>query len=317
MRYIGYPLDSLGRRPAPLCGRGALARAVLGDRPTSQTHRAWRYIALALLFAAGLPAADDGWSAYGRDPGGTRYSPLKQITRANVAKLKVAWTYHTGALQPETRLNQKAAFEATPILVNGALYLSTPYNQVIALDPATGAEKWKFDPQISRTHGYSEVTSRGVAAWTDGRGAEDAPCHLRIFEGTIDARLLAVDGRTGKLCADFGDAGQVDLTQGVDYQKIYRGNYEVTSAPTVVGDVVITGSSIGDNVAVNLERGVVRGYDTVSYTHLDVYKRQGFMRGPGRREIGHGALAERSLLPIIPPEAVFPYTCLLYTSRCV
>jgi quinoprotein glucose dehydrogenase len=222
-----------------------------------------RYIALALLFAASLPAADDnGWSAYGHDPGGTRYSQLKQVTRANVAKLKVAWTYHTGALQPETRLNEKAAFEATPILVNGALYLSTPYNQVIALDPATGAEKWKFDPQVSRTHGYSEVTSRGVAAWTDRSGAKDAPCHLRIFEGTIDARLLAIDGQTGKLCADFGDAGQVDLTQGVDFRKSYRGDYEVTSAPTVVGDVVITGSSIGDNSAVSTERGVVRGYET-------------------------------------------------------
>ena len=221
-----------------------------------------RYIALVLIFAASLPAADDGWPTYGGDAGGTRYSPLRQVTRANVAKLKVAWTYHTGALQPETRLNDKAAFEATPILVNGTLYLSTPYNQVIALDPATGAEKWKFDPQIPRTHGYSEVASRGVAAWTDAKGAKDAPCHLRIFEGTIDARLLAIDGRTGKLCADFGDGGQVDLTQGVDFQKIFRGNYEVTSAPTVAGDVVITGSSIGDNVAVNLERGVVRGYDT-------------------------------------------------------
>jgi quinoprotein glucose dehydrogenase len=221
-----------------------------------------RYIALALLFAVSLPAADDGWSAYGHDPGGTRYSPLKQVTRANVAKLKVAWTYHTGALQPETRLNQKAAFEATPILLDGALYLSTPYNQVIALDPGTGAEKWKFDPQVLRTHGYSEVTSRGVAAWTDRRGAKDAPCHLRIFEGTIDARLLAIDGQTGKLCADFGDAGQVDLTQGVEFRKSYRGDYEVTSAPTVVGDVVITGSSIGDNSAVGTERGVVRGYDT-------------------------------------------------------
>ncbi|MGA3077592.1 MAG: PQQ-binding-like beta-propeller repeat protein, partial [Bryobacteraceae bacterium] len=221
-----------------------------------------RYIALTLFFAASLPAADDGWPAYGRDAGGTRYSPLKQVTRANVGKLKVAWTYHTGALQPETRLNAKAAFEATPILVNGTLYFSTPFNQVIALDPATGAEKWKFDPQVSRTHDYSVVTSRGVAAWTDNRGAMDGPCQLRIFEGTIDARLLAIDGQTGKLCADFGDAGQVDLTQGVDYQKFYRGNYQVTSAPTVVGDVVITGSSIGDNAAVNLERGVVRGYDT-------------------------------------------------------
>jgi len=221
-----------------------------------------RYLALVLLLAASAPAADDGWSAYGHDPGGTRYSPLKQITHDNVSKLKVAWTYHTGALQPETKLNEKAAFEATPILVEGLLYFSTPFNQVIALDPATGAEKWKFDPQVARTHGYSEVTSRGVAAWTDAKSAKDAPCQLRIFEGTIDARLLAIDGKTGKLCADFGDAGYVDLTQGVDFQKIYRGNYEVTSAPTVVGDVVITGSSIGDNVAVNLERGVVRGYDT-------------------------------------------------------
>ncbi|MGA3043460.1 MAG: PQQ-binding-like beta-propeller repeat protein [Bryobacteraceae bacterium] len=223
-----------------------------------------RSIALALFLAASLPAADDGWSVYGRDAGGTRYSPLKQVTRANVANLKVAWTYHTGALQPETRLNQKAAFEATPILVDGALYFSTPFNQVIALDPATGAEKWKFDPQVPRTHDYSEVTSRGVAAWSDAKGAKDAPCQLRIFEATIDARLLAIDGRTGKLCVDFGNGGQVDLTQDVDYQKFYRGNYEVTSAPTVVGDVVITGSSIGDNAAVNLERGVVRGYDTRS-----------------------------------------------------
>ncbi|HUE03732.1 MAG TPA: pyrroloquinoline quinone-dependent dehydrogenase [Bryobacteraceae bacterium] len=222
------------------------------------------YLVLALLFAASLPAADDGWSAYGRDPGGTRYSPLKQVTPANVARLKVAWTYHTGALEPVTRLNEKAAFEATPVLVDGVLYLSTPFNQVIALDPATGAEKWKYDPQVLRTHDYSEVTSRGVAAWTDHTSAQDTPCHLRIFEGTIDARLLAIDGQTGKLCADFGNAGQIDLTQDVDYQKLYRGNYEVTSAPTVVGDVVITGSSIGDNVAVNLERGVVRGYDTRS-----------------------------------------------------
>ena len=223
-----------------------------------------RYIVLVLLLTARLPGADDGWSAYGGDLGGTRYSPLKQVSRANVAKLKVAWTYHTGALDPITHLNQKAAFEATPILVEGTLYLSTPLNQVMALDPGTGAEKWQFEPRVARVRQFSEVTSRGVAAWTDARGAKDAPCHLRIFEGTIDARLLAIDGKTGKLCADFGDAGQVDLTQGVDFQKFYRGNYQVTSAPTVVGDVVITGSSIGDNVAVKMERGVVRGYDTRS-----------------------------------------------------
>ena len=221
-----------------------------------------RTIAVALFFALSLSAADDGWPAYGHDPGGTRYSRLKQITPGNVARLQVAWTYHTGALQPETELNQKAAFEATPILVDGVLYLSTPFNQVIALDPGTGAEKWKFDPLVVRTHGYSEVTSRGVSAWTDSHSAPAAACHLRIFEGTIDARLIAVDGRTGKPCADFGDAGQVDLKQGIDYHQKFPGDYQVTSAPAIVGDVVVTGSSIGDNAAVDMARGVVRGYDT-------------------------------------------------------
>src|SRR5882762_1363023 len=88
-----------------------------------------------LLVVSAASAADKGWTVYGADAAGTRYSPLKQVTRENVVKLRVAWTYHTGALEPKTDLNEKAAFEATPILVEGTLYLSTPFNQVIALDP--------------------------------------------------------------------------------------------------------------------------------------------------------------------------------------
>lgn len=176
-----------------------------------------------------------------------------------MSQLKVAWTYHTGALQPETALNQKAAFEATPILVDGTLYLSTPFNQVIALDPGSGAEKWKFDPQINRSHDYAEVSSRGVAAWVDDKAA--GPCRLRIFEGTIDARLIALDGQTGKPCADFGKNGQVELWRGVGFGPEFLGYYQVTSAPTVAGDVVITGSSIADNMAVDMPRGVVRAFD--------------------------------------------------------
>ncbi|HTP36670.1 MAG TPA: pyrroloquinoline quinone-dependent dehydrogenase [Candidatus Acidoferrales bacterium] len=214
-----------------------------------------------VLAATALNAAQSGWSVYGGDAGGTRYSALKQITRENVAKLKLAWTYHTGALQPQTALNEKAAFEATPILVEDTLYLSTPFNQVIALDPATGVARWTFDPKMDRSHGYSEVSSRGVSAWTDSRAAEGAPCKLRIFEGTIDARLIALDGKTGKPCAGFGSAGTVDLTRGVGYGPEFRGDYQVTSAPAVVGDLAITGSSIGDNGAVDMPRGVVRGYD--------------------------------------------------------
>ncbi|MGH9614099.1 MAG: pyrroloquinoline quinone-dependent dehydrogenase, partial [Bryobacteraceae bacterium] len=95
-----------------------------------------------LLLLTGLAAARQGeWPAYGNDPGGMRYSPLKQIDRSNVQRLKVAWIFHTGALKPASDANRKAAFEATPILVDGTLYLSTPFDQVIALDPGTGARK--------------------------------------------------------------------------------------------------------------------------------------------------------------------------------
>lgn len=206
-------------------------------------------------------AASDGWTAYGGDPGGTRYSTLDQITRTNVGQLQAVWTYHTGALTPATSLNEKAAFEATPIVVGRTMYVSTPFNRVIALDAATGAARWTYDPAVDRSHDYSEVTSRGVAAWTDARAAPDAPCRLRIFEGTIDARLIALDGETGTPCADFGAGGAVDLTRGVVYGPEFRADYQVTSAPAIVGDVVITGSSIGDNGAVDMPRGVVRGYD--------------------------------------------------------
>ena len=108
-------------------------------------------LALVLIapaaFAADSGPAGSGWPAYGGDAGGTRYSRLKQVTPENVGNLKTVWTYHTGALQPETALNQKAAFEATPILVEGTLYLTTPFNQVIALDPGSGAEKWTYRSQ--------------------------------------------------------------------------------------------------------------------------------------------------------------------------
>ncbi|HLJ49205.1 MAG TPA: pyrroloquinoline quinone-dependent dehydrogenase [Bryobacteraceae bacterium] len=217
-------------------------------------------LALVLIAPAAL-AADSGWTAYGGDAAGTRYSELKQVTRENVTSLKPAWTHHTGALSPESKLNEKAAFESTPILADGSLYLTTPFNQVIALDPETGVERWKYDPKVDRSRGYSEVTSRGVASWIDFEAPSGATCKVRIYEGTIDARLIALDSKTGKPCADFGDGGTVDLTRGVGYGPEFRGDYQVTSAPTIVGHMLITGSSIGDNGAVDMPRGVVRAYD--------------------------------------------------------
>ncbi len=204
--------------------------------------------------------ADSGWPAYGRDAGGSHYSPLAEINRENANNLKVAWTYRTGAAEIKAASARNAAFEATPILVDGLLYLTTPYSRVIALDPATGAEKWTYDPQVKLDQFYSETTSRGVSAWPAPPALEDKrKIARRIFVGTLDARLVALDAATGKPCADFGASGQIDLTR--DVRMVDRGDYQVTSPPAVIGDAIIVGSAIGDNRGVELERGVVRAYD--------------------------------------------------------
>ncbi|HQR36667.1 MAG TPA: pyrroloquinoline quinone-dependent dehydrogenase [Blastocatellia bacterium] len=203
------------------------------------------------------------WPAYGRDAGGSRYSPLTQISRANAGQLKIAWTYRTGAEEVKAAGARNAAFESTPIVVDGTLYLTTPYSRVIALDPATGAEKWTYDPQILLERRYSEMTSRGVSAWpaaTDGKKAS-----RRIFVATLDARLIALDGATGKTISGFGQNGQIDLKQDVRFNVDDRyQNYQVTSPPAVIGDLVVVGSAIGDNGGVEMERGVVRAYDAVT-----------------------------------------------------
>src|SRR3954471_20593494 len=186
-----------------------------------------------------LPAAcrsttqNDDWPAYANG-GGTRYSSLDDIDRANVGRLAIAWTYHTGETTFAKDSEQKSTFEVTPIVVDGTMYLSTGFNKVIALDAATGREKWIFEPLLDRNADYSEVTSRGVAYWGGGK---------RIFEGTIDARLIALDATTGRLATEFGNGGIVDLKAGIDH--VRPGDYQVTSPPAVIGDLVVIGSAIG------------------------------------------------------------------------
>jgi quinoprotein glucose dehydrogenase len=201
------------------------------------------------------------WNSYGGDPGGSRYSNASQISRENVAQLKVVWTFHTGALQQETKLIRKAAFESTPIFFENKLFLTTPYDQVFALAPATGEKIWEFDPHVDLTRNYSEVTSRGVAAWRDSKAKPGAACALRTFLGTLDARLIALDAETGKPCADFATAGTFDLSADASTTPEWRGGYQVTSAPAIANDLVITGSSIADNWKVDVGRGIVRAFD--------------------------------------------------------
>jgi quinoprotein glucose dehydrogenase len=223
------------------------------------------WVTAALLLAcasrAWAQSPDEGWSYYGGDAGGMRYSAARQIDRSNVSQLQPAWTYRTGALDVKTEMVRKAAFEATPILVEGKLLLTTQYDHVIALDPESGKKLWEYDPRVDLSRNYSEVTSRGVAAWVDGKARAGRACRLRIFLGTLDGRLIALDGETGKPCADFRAKGTVDLNRGAATQTEWTGGYQVTSAPAIYRDLVITGSSIADNWRVDTGRGVVRAYD--------------------------------------------------------
>src|SRR5262249_28668045 len=154
-----------------------------------------------LVFAA---HAQTTWTHYGGDEGGARYSAAAQINRGNVARLKVAWTFRTGDVSDGSAGENKLKFEATPILFNGTLYVSTPFNRVIALDPSNGKQKWAYDPEINRKTRFSEgLVSRGVSAWQDPRAKDGSPCKRTIFLGTIDARLIAIDADAGKPCLSF------------------------------------------------------------------------------------------------------------------
>lgn len=218
------------------------------------------------LFPANGHAGDDipagGWPAYGRDPGGARFSPLTQIDRDSVADLEEAWRFRTGDLGQTLARPERLTFEATPILAEGRLYFCTASNFVFAIDPVDGHRIWRFDPEVDPDLATAEVACRGVSFWADDKAPADAVCSTRIFTGTRDGRLIALDAATGRRCAGFGENGAVNLHQ--DVRPTEPGEYTITSPPAIAGDLVITGSAIGDNRAVDLELGIVRAYDARS-----------------------------------------------------
>jgi quinoprotein glucose dehydrogenase len=237
-------------------------------------HKLWTAaIGLASLVGAGLvascgpapvkaPAAPDvDWPYYGADAGGQRFSPAAQVTPANVRSLKIAWSYSTGDAGPGG--TRDFAFENTPILAGGRLYVCSPFNEVAALDPATGRQLWRFDPKVDRGVEYpNSYACRGVAYWRDPAAAPSAPCAARIFMNAVDRRLFALDAGTGALCPGFGVGGVVDTGAGI---KLYRsGEMQITSPPVVARGVVVVGSSIDDNQRVQEITGAVRAYDAVT-----------------------------------------------------
>ena len=216
-----------------------------------------------LLIAAAAPGRErvdvDDWPSYGHDPGGARASPLVQITRANVSRLKIAWTFHTGDAADGRAGGGRSGFESTPLVVDGRLYVTTPFNRVIALDAETGAVRWTFDPKIDPRADYGDgLINRGVATWVDETTRAVEPCRRRLFEATLDARLIAIDAATGRPCEGFGSSGEVTLRGVGGYEP---GVYHMTSPPAVDDDVVVVGSAINDNMRAEMPSGVVRAYD--------------------------------------------------------
>jgi quinoprotein glucose dehydrogenase len=215
--------------------------------------------------ARAVAAAVADWPYTEGAPGGGRYSELDEINAANVGQLEVVWTYRhgdafDGGWHPAA-MQRGTAFESTPIVVDGRLYFTTPYNRVIALDPETGKELWTFDPGIDRDRLFANsVINRGVAYWRGSSGEERSACARRIFLATLDMRLIALDAATGARCQGFGEDGAVDLRVGLD-PLIDDWEINVTSPVTVVGDVVVVGSSIADLLRRVGPPGDVRGFD--------------------------------------------------------
>ena len=207
----------------------------------------------AYTAATGDNTAAD-WTAYARDTMGRRYSPFTQINRENVGKLDLAWTFRSG--RGDVGIDQN-----TPLQIGDTIYSCTTQNVIIALDPDTGTEKWRYDPQAKgpfwqrcRGIGYYKLPAEQQVA--------GQACNERLVLTTIDARLIEIDAADGKLCERFGTAGIVSL--GADMGQITTGFYFQTSAPLVARDKIVVGGWVVDNQEVGEPSGVIRAFNVVT-----------------------------------------------------
>jgi quinoprotein glucose dehydrogenase len=210
----------------------------------------------------GVSTPDGDWRAYSGTWYGERYSPLAQITPANVARLKVAWTYHTGDIRRPTD-PLETTYEVTPLKVGGLLYLCTPHDRVIALDAETGQERWRFDPGLRQHKDLQHLTCRGVSYYEAPPDRRDAAgdCPRRLFMPTADARLIALNADNGTPCSRFGNAGTVELWRNMP--QAHSGMYYSTSPPVVARGRVIIGGAVTDNYSTHEPSGVIRAYDAL------------------------------------------------------
>ena len=217
--------------------------------------------ACAPPISGALTAAPDvDWPYYGGDAGGQRFSAAGQITPENVRKLKIAWTYSTGEMARHGKAMDHSAFENTPILAGGRLFICSQFNAVSALDPITGQELWRYDPKIDHDVRYpNDNTCRGVTYWRDPNAPARSPCAERVYLPTADRRLIGLDAASGARCQGFGRAGVVDVGAGLALE--HAGQMQITSPPVIARGVIVVGSALDDNQRVRELSGAVRAYD--------------------------------------------------------
>ncbi len=265
----------------PACRRGAWALALLlllgnAGFVYGMFVPHGTFGAESAVTAATGDAGRGDWTAYGHGAGGDRFSGFSQINRDTVRNLQVAWTYHTGDT-PVSPGGGGSEDQETPLQVGDTLYLCSPHNTVIAVDAASGHEKWRhaFPTKTTvwvRCRGLAyldadkpvqQPTVAGATPVTPvALPAGQAACRRRIYMNTIDALLVALDADTGKLCADFGNGGTVDLKAGLGSAKSPL--YQMTSAPTLAGTTVVVGGRVADNVTLDMPGGVIRGFDVIT-----------------------------------------------------
>jgi quinoprotein glucose dehydrogenase len=215
--------------------------------------------------ATGANFGDDEWRQYGRTNYGQRYSSLRQITPANVQQLELAWTYRTGDVKLPQDVTE-TTYQVTPLKVGEMLYVCTPHNIAIALDAATGQERWRYDANSGLNPDRQHQTCRGVTYWeapagdpVPGDDAATGLCARRVYMPTADARLIALDAETGERCTFFADNGELHLEAGMPYNP--AGYYYSTSPPVAVAGLIIIGGAVNDNFSIYSQSGVIRAFD--------------------------------------------------------
>ncbi|MEE4625276.1 membrane-bound PQQ-dependent dehydrogenase, glucose/quinate/shikimate family [Pseudomonas alliivorans] len=209
--------------------------------------------------------AGNEWVAYGGTQSGQRFSSLDQINPQTIDKLSVAWEYHTGDLRDADKDAGEYTFEATPLKVNNRVYVCTPHNEVHALNPESGKLDWKYTPEKTRSYLQQHQTCRGVNYYAapTAQNAPAAQCEKRVIMATADARLVALDADTGKLCSDFGSNGVVDLHGNMGNVRPHA--LMQTAAPLVAGDLIVLGGSVMDNgYDQGNPSGVIRAYNVIT-----------------------------------------------------